>query len=235
MSKIYTITPLITEGKKIISESVAQQFINPQTNLNEKKKDKNSGKKAGGSTLNPFSSRMFGDQRVRQTPKDTPKTAAGRFGLNVGRGIGYYTATPVIGTGVALGSTAAGAAAGAGVGAGVGALTGNIGRGAAYGAGTGAATGYVLGAIKGTAYGARKGVALGGRLARKIATGTHKRPSEMKESKKTKSKKKDLGRGRAALGGAATGMAIGYTANALAGAAITKSIYNRMMSKGGSF
>ena len=138
----------------------------------------NEAKKAGGRTINPFSSRLFKDQRIRNSEKDAPKTGAGRAGLAAGR---YYGATQGGATGMLAGGLAGGAAgtaAGAVPGAVLGALVGKPGQGATLGANVGSVAGATWGAIKGTTYGARKGAALGGRAARYIATGTTKRPSE---------------------------------------------------------
>lgn len=173
-----------------------------RTNIGEAKEARKPGTKAGGSTFNPLSSRMFGDQRIRQSKADTPKTAAGRFGLNFGRAAG---ATGLSGA-ITAGTTLAGAAAGAVPGTVLGALAGKPGMGA----GIGALAGGAAGMVKGVPYAYRKGTALGGRSARYIATGSTKRPSEMKEESK---KQRDLGRGPAAIGGALAGVGVGAVAS----------------------
>ena len=147
-----------------------------------KKKKKNTVR----DTLNPFSTTLGSDVRVAPTQMDTPKTATGRIGLNVGRYLGY-------GQGLGIG-TAAGITAGGYAGAGIGALIGlgaqalGVRDGAYLGAGIGAGIGGGIGGVKGAVYGTRKGIGLGGRAARYVATGTTDLPSEGDKRKKKSSK-----------------------------------------------
>lgn len=132
------------------------------------------------STLNPFSSRLGDDVRVAPQEIDTPKTVAGRIGLNLGRYVGASQLAPI----GSLGGAAAGGILGTGAGAlaGVGAQALGLSPEAAQTiAGLGALGGTTAGLVKGTVYGARKGAGLGGRTARYVSTGSTKLPSEKKE------------------------------------------------------
>ena len=139
--------------------------------------------------------KALSEKRVKPKKEDTPKTVAGRVGLNTGRVAGGF----------------AGGELGAGIGSTVGALGGalagmgayNLGAKARFAlpksaalaagvpAGTTAAIAPLVGAgigalglgLAGRIYGTAKGVGLGGRSARYFATGSTKLPSERKKKK----------------------------------------------------
>lgn len=137
--------------------------------------------------------RALAEKRVKPKEEDTPKTVAGRVGLNTGRVAGGL----------------AGGELGAGIGTTIGALGGAFAGRGAYGLGAkamtsipdslakaaglpssipvaplvGAGIGALAGGLTGRIYGTAKGVGLGGRTARYFSTGSTKLPSERKKKK----------------------------------------------------
>lgn len=137
--------------------------------------------------------RALAEKRVKPKEEDTPKTVAGRVGLNTGRAAGGFLGGEL---GAGIGSTIGalgGAFAGRGayglgaramttLPAGLAAATGlpaSVPVAPLVGAGIGALAGGLAGRIGGTA----KGIGLGGRTARYFATGSTKLPSERKKKK----------------------------------------------------